>query len=206
MRTRSQTSLLLAAMAVVVVSPPDHLAAQENDGLWEKASTTHRQAEFPKIHPDGRVWFEFEAPHAENVQVRIAGTSHEMEQNQEGVWSAIIPYPGPGYRSYVMVVDSLAVRDTQSHMYFQNGWASVLEMPSPGEEFYAAKRVPHGDVREHWMYSVITEEHRRMFVYTPPGYDDSPDTAIPCSTYNTVGARPRPSGHTPDGPTSSSTT
>jgi len=170
MRTKILTTILLVAVGI---ARPQESSGQEDDGLWRKASTTHRQAEYPKIHPDGRVWFEFEAPHAESVQVRIAGTSYEMEKDDEGVWSAIVPYPGPGYRSYVMVVDSLVVQDPQSHMYFQNGWASVLEMPSPDEDFYEMKHVPHGDVREHWIYSDITESFRRMFVYTPPGYDDS---------------------------------
>jgi len=178
MRTRFLVALLLMAVGV---GGPDRLDAQEDDGLWEKASTTHRQAEFPKIHPDGRAWFKFDAPDAERVQLRIGAARdvYEMEKDDEGVWSLILPYPGPGYKSYDMIVDGLAVSDTKSWMYFQNGWASVLEMPSPDEDFYEAKRVPHGDVREHWLYSGITESHRRMFVYTPPGYDDSPDTRYP---------------------------
>lgn len=171
-------SLVLALLLTAGSGAAGELTAQDDDGQWTKASTTHRQAEYPKIHPDGRVWFEFEAPNAESVQVLIAGHTYDMERDDEGVWSRIVPYPGPGYRSYVVVVDSLVVQDPQSHMYFQNGWASVVEVPSPDEDFYDVKRVPHGDVREHWIYSEITESFRRMFVYTPPGYDDS-DTRYP---------------------------
>jgi enterochelin esterase family protein len=39
--------------------------------------------------------------------------------------------------------------------------------------------VPHGEVREHWFYSKVTESYRRMFVYTPPGYDKDLTTRYP---------------------------
>ena len=46
-------------------------------------------------------------------------------------------------------------------------------MPEKGVDFYDAKDVPHGDVREHWYHSKITGAWRRCFLYTPPGYDNS---------------------------------
>ena len=33
--------------------------------------------------------------------------------------------------------------------------------------------LPHGTVRAEWYYSKMTGETRRIFVYTPPGYDTS---------------------------------
>jgi enterochelin esterase family protein len=56
---------------------------------------------------------------------------------------------------------------------------SGIEIPEPGVDFYAIKRVPHGEVREHWYFSTVTGYWRRCFVYTPPGYDTNTATRYP---------------------------
>jgi len=76
-------------------------------------------------------------------------------------------------------VDGVPQPEPGTHMYFSNGWKSALESPAPGEDYYAIKDVPHGDVREHWFHSAVTGSWRRMFVYTPPGYDQSPGRRYP---------------------------
>jgi enterochelin esterase family protein len=50
---------------------------------------------------------------------------------------------------------------------------SGLEVPSPESDFFAVKDVPHGTVRTQWYLSKTTGQVRRIFVYTPPGYDQS---------------------------------
>jgi enterochelin esterase family protein len=64
-------------------------------------------------------------------------------------------------------------------IFYSNGWKAALESPAPGEDYYAIKDVPHGDVREHWFRSGVTGTWRRMFVYTPPGYDQDTGTRYP---------------------------
>jgi enterochelin esterase family protein len=49
--------------------------------------------------------------------------------------------------------------------------SSGIEVPSPGEDFYLPKDVPHGDIRAHYYFAKSTGQIRRCFVYTPPGYD-----------------------------------
>jgi enterochelin esterase family protein len=44
-------------------------------------------------------------------------------------------------------------------------------VPSPGEDFYSPKDVPHGDIRARYYFSKSTGLTRRCFVYTPPDYD-----------------------------------
>src|SRR5262249_13084607 len=48
---------------------------------------------------------------------------------------------------------------------------SGIEVPEKGVDFYLPKDVPHGEVRERWYRSKTTQQWRRIFVYTPPGYD-----------------------------------
>jgi enterochelin esterase family protein len=56
---------------------------------------------------------------------------------------------------------------------------SGIEVPSPGEDFYDARHVPHGEVREHWYYSRTNSAWRRCFVYTPPDYASNPTARYP---------------------------
>jgi enterochelin esterase family protein len=49
--------------------------------------------------------------------------------------------------------------------------SSAIEVPSPGEDFYLPKDVPHGDIRAHYYFAKSTGLIRRCFIYTPPGYD-----------------------------------
>ena len=49
--------------------------------------------------------------------------------------------------------------------------ASGIDIPEIGVDFYTIKDVPHGDVRAKQYFSNVTGSWRRMFIYTPPGYD-----------------------------------
>ncbi len=152
----------------------------KDDGLWQKAVTTHRLAQFPKIHPDGRVWFQFKAPAtAQSVKLHMGSDEYGMQKDQKGLWNVIISNPKPGYQVYWMMVDGVEVEDPGSDIFYSNGYRSVLEVPSQADDFYLVKQVPHGDVREHWFYSKVTGSFRRMFVYTPPGYDKNYNTYYP---------------------------
>ena len=64
--------------------------------------------------------------------------------------------------------------DPGSETYF--GWGkqtSGVEVADPALSFYDEKAVPHGEVRTLWYPSKVTGGLRRVFVYTPPGYDTS---------------------------------
>ena len=148
---------------------------------FQRAGTTHRLAEFPKIHKDGRVWFQFKAPAAQKVSVRIGATNktYDMEKLADGTWNLVIPYPGPGLQYYQMTVDGLTVNDPGSETFYSNGIKSAIDVPSPGEDFYDVKQVPHGHVLQHLFYSKVTQSWRRMFIYTPPGYETNPRMRYP---------------------------
>ena len=56
---------------------------------------------------------------------------------------------------------------------------SGIEVPEKGVDYYLPKDVPHGEVRERWYHSATTQDWRRTFVYTPPGYDTDRNTRYP---------------------------
>ena len=154
--------------------------SMKDDGLWQKASTTHRLSQFPKIHKDGSVWFRFKAPQtAQSVKLHFYSKDYEMIKDTSGLWNIILKNPQPGYQVYWMIVDGAVVQDPGSDMFYSNGYTSVLEVPAPESEFYSPGNVPHGEVREHWFYSKVTGSYRRMFVYTPPNYDKNINTKYP---------------------------
>ena len=165
-------STILLAGNSLAQEEQSSLFSMEDDGMWQKAITTHRLAQFPKVHQDGRVWFRFKAPPtAQTVILHLEPFEYEMQKDADGLWNVVVDDAKPGYRVYWMLVDGTEVEDPGSDIFYSNGYRSVLEVPSPGEDFYLAKHVPHGDVREHWFYSEVTGSFRRMFVYTPPGYE-----------------------------------
>jgi len=179
---RARLSQLFLTLAILACGVAWGQAPEANQaGEWKRASTTHRLAAYPKVSSDGRVWFQFKAPNAQKVQVRIGAASkvYDMEKDKDGVWNLILPYPGPGFQLYCMLVDGLVVPDPGSDIFYINGYTSGIDVPAPGEDYYLAKPVPHGDVREHWFYSKVTQEFRRMFVYTPPNYDADGKTRYP---------------------------
>ncbi|MEO6569895.1 MAG: alpha/beta hydrolase-fold protein [Opitutaceae bacterium] len=150
-----------------------------NSGEWKKSGSTHRQATFPQTTEDGRFWFQMKAPEAKVVQLGIGGRRYAYEKDANGVWNAFVPYPGPGMKTVTVYVDGVAMPEPGSNMIYANGWKAVVESPAPKEDFYAMKDVAHGDVREHWFKSKVAGTFRRMFVYTPPGYDPSGNTRYP---------------------------
>jgi enterochelin esterase-like enzyme len=51
--------------------------------------------------------------------------------------------------------------------------ASGIEIPDKDGAYYAMKDVPHGDIRIKRYLSKASNTWREMYVYTPPGYDQS---------------------------------
>ncbi len=170
------------AFLFALLSSPFVCAAQPQDAAnFQRAGTTHRLAEFPKITKDGRIWFQFKAPNAQKVQVRIGATNktYDMEKLADGTWDLVIPYPGPGLQYYYMIVDGLNVMDPGSETFYSNGIKTAIDVPSPGEDYYDIKDVPHGHVLQHIFYSEVTQSWRRMYIYLPPDYDKNSSTRYP---------------------------
>ena len=143
------------------------------------ASNAAGQA-FPKIDSQHRVEFHLRAPDAKKVQVDIGGHKYDMSKDDSGLWSVVTPPLVVGFHYYALVVDGVATADPASESFFGvSKMMSGIDIPSPGEDFYDLKNVPHGEVREHWYYSNTNSAWRRCFVYTPPDYDSNPNAHYP---------------------------
>ncbi len=127
--------------------------------------------DFPRIDKDMRAIFRLKAPFATKVQVDLAGL-HDGVMGADSFWTIITKPLAPGFHYYFLVINGVRVADPASESYWGTGkWSSGIEVPTPGEDFYMPKNVPHGEVRAVYYYSNTMKETRRCFVYTPPGYD-----------------------------------
>jgi len=134
---------------------------------------------FPKIDSRRRAYFRIVAPNATNVSVSLPG-GRSMTKGVDGVWTVTTSPLAPGFHYYTISIDGATVSDPASESYFGTGkMSSAIEVPSPGEDFYLPKDVPHGDIRAHYYFARSTGKTRRCFVYTPPDYDTNPAAHYP---------------------------
>lgn len=149
------------------------------DSGFKAASSNVPGAEYPQINSERRARFRVSAPQAGKVELNLAGR-HPMTKDQNGVWTITTEPLVVGFHYYSFVVDGVNVADPGSEAYFGSSWmSSGIEVPEPGVDFYDAKNVPHGEVRVRPYFSKIANAWRQAYVYTPPGYDNNPNTRYP---------------------------
>jgi enterochelin esterase family protein len=103
-----------------------------------------------------------------------------MEKQADGFWTFTTPSMAPGLHYYTVIVDGAEVSDPGSTAYFGGSkWASAVEVPEAGVNYYLPQDVPHGQVREIWYHSSVTGTWRHAFVYLPPDYDAQTKTRYP---------------------------
>lgn len=140
------------------------------------APTNVPGAKFPRLNSDLSVTFRVQADQAQKVQLlmELGQSPYDMVKGEGGLWEVTTKPLLPGFHYYQVSVDGFASNDPGSRTFFgANKEVSGLEVPSPDSDFFAVRDVPHGTVRAQWYLSKTTRQPRRIFVYTPPGYDRS---------------------------------
>jgi len=137
----------------------------------QPASTNINQSGFPRIFEDLSVAFKIKAPDAKKVQIDL-GKLYDMTKDEQGSWTVTAAPQVPGFHYYSLVIDGVKVVDpTSESFYGMSRMASAIEIPEKGVDFYDIKNVPHGAVSSKYYFSKVTNSWRRLYVYTPPGYD-----------------------------------
>jgi enterochelin esterase family protein len=127
---------------------------------------------YPRIEADSRVTFRFRAPDANRVQVSIVNVPFDMVKGDDGVWTYTSAPQAPGYHNYWMIVDGAVVVDPGTDAFIGYGhMCNGFEVPEPGVDYYDLKDVPHGNVLIKNYFAKTTNSWRRIYVYTPPGYE-----------------------------------
>jgi len=147
--------------------------------LGSPASTNVRSAKYPQILPDNRVLFRTKAPDAQRVQIDLV-KKYEMVRDTGGYWQVTTDSISEGFHYYSLLIDGVSVADPSSETFYGMGrMAAGIEIPFTRGEYYAIKDVPHGGIRMNRYYSTVTNSWRRIYIYTPPGYDDSNNEKYP---------------------------
>ena len=135
---------------------------------------------YPQVNSEGRVRVSIAAPQALKVQLDIGGVKYDLRKDGKGIWTGDSNPQDEGFHYYQLIIDGAQVPDPGS-MYFYGAsrWGSGIEIPAKDQDFYALKKVPHGQVRENLYFSEITGSWRRCFVYTPPDYDRNTSARYP---------------------------
>jgi enterochelin esterase-like enzyme len=141
----------------------------------------------PVVRADRRVTFNVTAPEARKVQltspdfnlsggtIEFVNLGPELKKDAQGVWTVTVGPLNPGLFRYTFLIDGVSTVDLRNPDSAEDlsGVESILRVP--GSDFMDIKNVPHGTVSQVWYYSTTLGRHRRMTVYTPPGYNAGKD-------------------------------
>jgi enterochelin esterase family protein len=81
----------------------------------------------------------------------------------------------PEFYGYTFLVDGVNILDPSNPQIKRDGVrnASVLLVPGKESDLYTVKNIPHGTLSKVWYESPTLSLTRRMYIYTPPGYENS---------------------------------
>jgi enterochelin esterase-like enzyme len=130
----------------------------------------------PEILSDGQVVFRLLAPTSTSVTLGgdfPIGTNVAMTKDDKGVWSVTVGPLKADFYSYFFTVDGVRTLDWRNVSVMRDGarYASWLRVPGSEAADYKVNDVPHGTVSQVWYPSPTLGMKRRMYVYTPPGYE-----------------------------------
>lgn len=150
----------------------------------------------PEVLPDGRVTFRVGAPEAQSVTIggefvtqanAVQGPPGdltegpkpviELVKGAQGTWTGTTQQPiRPGAYRYFFVIDGAVVLDPRNTLMSpqQKSQNSMLVVRGDYSEH---RDVAHGSLMEqHFQSSTFGGIHRRLIVYTPPGYEKGQGT------------------------------
>ena len=136
--------------------------------------TTQQGKLYPQVNSEGRVRVSILAPEAKKVQLDIGAVKYDLRKDTSGVWTGESASQDVGFHYYQLNIDGASVPDPGSLYFFgASRWGSGIEVPSKDQDFFALKNVPHGELRENQYFSKTSNSVRRVYIYTPPGYDNN---------------------------------
>jgi enterochelin esterase-like enzyme len=135
----------------------------------------------PEVHPDNSVTFRFSAPNAQQVKLERDGAAPvAMQKDSQGVWSVTTAPLAPDYYEYSILVDGVRMLDPYNSLLVPNliSPGNAVHVPGPGLS-WEVNDVPHGEIHHHFYKSVVCDDDRDYYVYTPPGYDAKAEKTYP---------------------------
>jgi enterochelin esterase-like enzyme len=134
-----------------------------------------------EILPDNRVVFRLFSKDAAKVTVtgewqQGFNGSQELIRNDSGLFSITVGPLNPELYGYNFVVDGVSLLDPNNVQVRRDGsrYQNFIIVPGAESDLYFQKNgVPHGTVSKVWYNSPVLGMDRRVYVYTPAGYEKS---------------------------------
>ena len=175
MKTISIIALTLFAGSLVALAQTNEPADD-----WKPATSNQQGKQFPQVNSERRVRARVIAPQAQSVSLDLGGIKYPLTKGEDGAWVGVSKPQDEGFHYYQIIVDGAQVPDPNSlYFYGASRWGSGIEVPAHDQDFYAARNVPHGQLRQTLYYSKNANAVLRCFVYTPPDYEKDPSKRYP---------------------------
>jgi enterochelin esterase-like enzyme len=135
----------------------------------------------PELLPDNKVTFRLMAPQATNVTISGEwmagfGTSETLAKNDTGLWTITVGPLKPELYGYTYSVNGVRMIDPNNVQVRRDGtrYESFFIVPGQESDLYLQKdNVAHGTLTKQWYQSEVLGINRRVYVYTPAGYENS---------------------------------
>ncbi len=135
----------------------------------------------PVVETDNKVTFKVHSPNAQAITLSGSwmpwGQTATLTKGAEDVWSITVgPLESTMYH-YNFFIDGVYAIDPKNAHALRDGvrYASLLMISGEGSKLFEVNDVPHGALNQVWYNSPSLKLDRRMYVYTPPGYETSKD-------------------------------
>lgn len=156
-----------------------HFLSKSEAAIGERSKLNTRSGKYPRILDDNRVVFQINAPTAGRVQADISGKKYDMTRDDAGNWTCISDPQSEGFHYYFLLVDGVRVADPGAETFYGcSTMASGIDIPYPDAgadgvypDRFALKDIAHGSVTMKRYFSTTANAWRRMYVYTPAGYE-----------------------------------
>jgi enterochelin esterase-like enzyme len=133
----------------------------------------------PEILSDNKVTFRVYSKDAQKVTVSGEwqagyGVSEALVKNDTGLFSLTVGPLKPELYGYTFTIDGARTIDPNNVQVRRDGtsYQSFFIVPGPESDLYFHKNdVPHGTVIKTWYKSEVLGLQRRLYVYTPSGYE-----------------------------------
>jgi enterochelin esterase family protein len=133
----------------------------------------------PEILPDNRVTFRVYAKDATKVTVAGEwqagfGATETLVKNDTGMFMLTVGPLNPELYGYTFAIDGVNAIDPNNVQVRRDGarYQSYFIIPGPASDLYFQKNgVPHGTIDKVWYNSPVLGMDRRVYVYTPAGYE-----------------------------------
>ena len=136
----------------------------------------------PEVNADNSVTFRILSEKANEVTLNGSWMGFRetlpLVKGEQGVWSVTIKPLSSSMYHYNFFIDGVAAIDVTNPHALRDGtrYASLLMVPGDGSSVFQLNDTPHGNIAQVWYPSPTLGADRRMYVYTPPGYDSGKES------------------------------